>query len=160
MRASAGLLLLSVSLCLGCGTPVDLSKGLQVQSVSSGWFDAGIVNGQNRLVPSISFALKNVSDQTLASLQVSANFTRVTESEDWGSGYMTAVGSEGLKPGSTTPLLTLRSSNGYTGTDQSREEMLHNSHFIDAKVKLFAKYGSTQWKPIGEYAVDRQLITK
>ena len=44
--------------------------GLQVQDVSTGWFDAGIVNGQNKLVPSITFRLKNISDQKLVVLQV------------------------------------------------------------------------------------------
>ena len=38
--------------------------------------------------------------------------------------------------------------------------MLQNSHFVDAKVELFAKYGSTQWARVGTYPVTRQLITK
>ena len=48
----------------GCGPAVDLTKGLQVTIVNTGWFDVGIVNGQNKLVPSISFTLKNVSVST------------------------------------------------------------------------------------------------
>jgi hypothetical protein len=44
MRASASLLLLSL-LSAGCGPSVDLTKGLQVLDVSSGWFDAGIIDG-------------------------------------------------------------------------------------------------------------------
>ena len=38
--------------------------------------------------------------------------------------------------------------------------MLQNSHFVDAKVELFAKYGSEQWKRIGEYPIARRLLTK
>jgi hypothetical protein len=38
--------------------------------------------------------------------------------------------------------------------------MLANSHFVDAKVEVFAKYGSTQWKKLGDYPVTRQLIEK
>ena len=37
--------------------------------------------------------------------------------------------------------------------------MLKNSQFVDAKVDLFVKYGSTQWVKIGEYPIARQLIT-
>jgi hypothetical protein len=38
--------------------------------------------------------------------------------------------------------------------------MLRNSHFVDATVELFAKYGSAQWKRIGQFPVTRQLLTK
>jgi len=160
MRARSGLLAAVLLAFASCSSPVDLSKGLEIQEVSSGWFDAGIVNGQNKLVPSISFRLKNVSDQKLTVLQINALFRRVTEKEEWGSGYLPVVGSEGLAPGVTTSTVTVRSQNGYTGADQTREDMLKNSHFVDAEVELFAKYGSTQWKRIGEYPVTRRLITK
>jgi hypothetical protein len=160
MRACARVLFLAVLVCVACGPTVDLSKGLQVLNVSTGWFDAGIVNGQNKLVPSMSFELRNASSQRLVVLQINALFRRVTEKEEWGSGFLTVVGSEGLAPGATTPALTIRSQNGYTGADQTREDMLHNSQFVDAEVELFAKYSSTQWKRIGEYPVARRLITK
>ena len=150
-------LLLSSS---GCGSTVDLTKGLQIRDVSTGWFDAGIVNGQAKLLPSISFKLKNVSDQTLPVLQVNALFRRVTEKDEWGSGFVTAAGSEGLAPGATTQLLTLKSDRGYTGSDQTRQEMLQNGHFVDAKVELSSKYGSTQWVRVGDFPITRVLITK
>jgi len=37
---------------------------------------------------------------------------------------------------------------------------MQSSHFVDAKVQLFAKYGSIQWVKIGEYPIERTLITK
>lgn len=144
----------------GCGPPVDLATSLHVQDTSSGWFDAGIVNGQNKLVPSITFRLQNSSNQTLVSLQVNALFRRVTEKDEWGSGFVTAAGSAGLAPNAITPPLTIRSPRGYTGSGESREEMLRNSHFVDAVVELFAKYGSGQWKRVGEFPVARQLLAK
>ena len=125
-------------LCAGCGPDVDLTKALQVEVVSTGWFDAGIVNGQNKLVPTVTFALKNVSEKTLSTLQVNALFRRVTENDEWGSGFLTVAGSDGLAPGATSPPLTIKSPLGYTGSDQSRQEMLQNTHFVEAKVELFA----------------------
>jgi hypothetical protein len=157
LRGCAGVV---AALTLACGPNVDLAKGLAVEVVKTGWYDAGIVNGQNKLVPSVEFRLKNVSGQRLSTLQVNALFRRVTEPDEWGSAFMTAVGSSGLAPGVTTEILTLRSQLGYTGADQSRQEMLKNSHFVDAKVELFAKYGSTQWVRVGEYPIVRELITK
>jgi hypothetical protein len=161
MRASARfLLLLAIVSSAACGPTVDLTKGLQVTILDSGWFDAGIVNGQNKLVPSFTFTLKNVSDQKLVTIQVNALFRRVNENEEWGSGFKTVVGSDGLPPGGTTPSITVRSQLGYTGSDQSRQEMLQNSHFVDAKVELFAKYASTQWVLVGTYPIKRQLLLK
>jgi hypothetical protein len=162
MRPPARLLsavLLALS-CAACGPKVDLTKGLQVEVVNSGWFDAGIVNGQNKLVPSITVRLKNVSSQRLPMLQLNALFRRVSEPNEWGSAFMTVSGSDGLAPGASTEAIPVRSDRGYTGADQSREEMLHNSHFVDAKVELFAKYGSTQLVKVGDYPIQRTLITK
>ena len=160
VRASVRVLLLLVSvLFAGCGPTVDLTKGLQVAILDSGWFDAGIVNGQNKLVPSFTFTLKIVSDQKLGTVQVNALFRRVNENEEWGSGFKTVVGSEGLPPGSTTPPITVRSQLGYTGSE-ARQEMLQNSHFVDAKVELFAKYAATQWVLLSTYPIKRQLLLK
>jgi hypothetical protein len=158
MRASA-MVCLSALLSSGCAPEVDLGKALQVEVVSSGWFDAGIVNGQNKLVPSVSFTLKNNSDQRLAAVQVNARFSRGKEAEEWGNGFLASVGPGPLAAGASTGVLTIRSQLGYTGSDQSRAEMLQNSQFVDAKVQLAAKYGGTQWKRLGEYPINRQLIT-
>jgi len=144
----------------GCGPTVDLAKGLELVDVSSGLFDAGIVNGKAKLIPSISFRVKNISDQKLLVLQVNALFRRVTEKDEWGSGFVTAAGSEGLAPGATTQPVTLKSDRGYTGTDQTRQQMLENKYFVDAKVELSAKYGSAQWVRIGDFPIKRVLIVK
>jgi hypothetical protein len=161
MRACARLLfVLAVAAASACGKPIDLTKGLLVQSVASGWFDAGVVDGQNKLVPSISFTLKNVSDQTLTTLQVNALFHRVSEPKnEWGAGFLTVAGSAGLAPGAETPTLTVKSTLGYKGTDP-REKLLTNSQFVDATVDLFVKYGPTQWTKIGQFPITRRLITR
>jgi hypothetical protein len=160
MRALRLLISVAAASAAACGPNVDLTKGLQVTVINSGWYDAGIVNGQNKLVPAVSFAVKNVSSRTLVSLQINALFRRVTEQDEWGSELVIAAGSSGLAAGATTPPLMAKSPRGYTGSDQSRTEMLQNSHFVDAKVDLFAKYGSTQWTRIGSYPITRQLLPK
>jgi hypothetical protein len=160
MRASVRLLLLALVSTAACGPTVDLTKGLEVTVVNSGWFDLGIVNGQSKLVPTIVFTLRNTSDQKLVTLQVNVLFRRVTENTEWGSGFLTVVGSQGLAPGATSDPVTIKSQLGYTGSDQSRQEMLQNSQFVDAKVEVFAKYGSTQWVKVGAFPITRQLMTK
>jgi hypothetical protein len=142
-----------------CRPAVDLAKGLQVDVISSGWFDAGIENGKNKLVPTVSFALKNVSDRNLVMLQVNAVFRRVTDKADseLGRAFVTAAGPSGLAPGATTAVLTVKSDFGYLGTEP-RLEILQNSQFVDGKVELFGKYGSMAWERLGEYPITRRLI--
>ncbi len=159
VRASLWVVFLAAVATVSCGPTVDLTKGLQVVDVSTGWWDAGIVNGQNKLVPSVTFKFKNVSDQTLDILQANVVFRRVTEDKEWGSSFVKITGSEGLAPGATSESQTVKSQLGYTGSEP-RQQMLANAQFVDAKIQIFAKYGSTQWQKVGEFAVPRTLISK
>jgi len=156
-RAAIAVLLAAAS---ACAPPVDLAKNVQVLDVATGWFDAGVVNGQNKLVPMITFKLKNLSNRSLPVLQANVLFHRVSDPNvEWGAGFLAVAGSEGLDAGATTNPLTVKSNLGYTGSDQTRQEMLQNKAFVDATVQVFAKYGSVQWVKMGEYPITRQLIT-
>jgi hypothetical protein len=150
-------------LCLGlagCSRGVEVEKVLRVTDVHTGWYDAGLqADGKNKLVPSVSIKLHNVSDAEVASVQVNAIFRRVGEAEAWGEHYVRAIGPEGLDPGATGNPIVLRSNLGYTGT-QARVQMLQNREFIDAKVEIFGKHGSRTWVKLGEYQIDRQLLTQ
>src|SRR5215470_19049010 len=159
VRVSLWVVFLAAVATVSCGPAVDLTKGLQVVDVSTGWWDAGVVDGQNKLVPSVTFKFKNVSNQPLDVLQANVVFRRVTEDKEWGSSFVKLTGTEGLAPGATTPIQTVKSQLGYTGTE-SRQQMLANSQFVDAKIQLFAKYSNTQWQKVGEYTVPRTLIDK
>jgi len=151
----------AVSAASCAGPPVDLAKALKVTDVVTGWYDAGILaDGRNKLVPSISFRLKNAFDREIASVQLFAKFSRVGETEEWGTPpYIRAIGPEGLAPGASTQPIVLRSNLGYKG-EQPRAVMLRNRSFVDARVELYAKYRSNNWAKLGEYQVARQLLTK
>jgi len=156
MRKLACIVLLGV-LTAGCGPQVDLTKFLEIKDVTTSWWDMGVVDGQNKLVPMITFKLANNSDQTLKQLQVNILFRRVTEPEiDWGSGFLVNPVPGGLAPGATTDAFTVKSNLGYKGTDP-RDVMMKSEHWVDAKVDLFAKYSSAQWKKIAEFPITRDL---
>ena len=158
VRASCLTLLLAL-VTAGCGPRIDLKSALQVQDVSTGWFDQGVVNGQNKIVPSITFKFKNVGDQAITTLQGNVIFRRVGEEEEWGSGFLRVTGSEGLTAGATSQAFSVNSQLGYTSTEP-RAQMLANKQFIDARAQVFAKYGSTQWTLIAEFPVERRLMAK
>jgi hypothetical protein len=161
MRGHGAVVALTLLLALsggtaGCSEPVDLAKNLAVTDVATGWHDAGVTDGKNKLVPSVVFKLKNNSTQELSTLQVNALFRRVNEPDEWGSGYVKVTGSDGLAPGESSRTLIVNSQLGYTGVEP-RADLLKHRAFVDAKVEIFAKYGSMQWTRLGEFPIARQL---
>jgi hypothetical protein len=144
---------------ISCGPDVDLTVGLRVESLTTGWTDVAAGGGTHKIVPSVSFRLKNASPATLAPLQVNAIFRRVGETHEWSNAMITAAGSSGLAPAASTGALVIKGTLGYTGTDP-QWDMLHNSQFVDASVDLFARYGSRQWTRVGVYPIVRQIVER
>ena len=139
-----------------CGPTVDVASRLNVQVLTTGWRTAGPVAGKNKLVPSASVKVTNVSGTTLPAVQVNAVFRRVGEGAEWGSAFVNAAGSSGMTPGGEATL-TLSSERGYTGED-AQELMLRNRQFVDVTVDVFAKYGASQWTRLGAFPVARMLL--
>jgi hypothetical protein len=159
MPAAASVLLVSALLASACGGSADAQKVLQVTDLTTGWYDAGIVNGKNKLVPTVSFRVKNVGPSTVKYVQLNAVFRVIGDQEELGSMFVKGIGGDGLAPGAYTETYVLRSALGYTG-EQPRHEMLEHSSFRDAKVEIFAKPGSAQWVRLTEHTVARQLLTR
>ena len=159
MARRLALPLVAVLLLTACESR-EVEKDLRVVDVHTGWYDVGVQqNGENKLVPSISLGLENISDRDIASVQLNAVFKRVGEEQSWGEHFIRAIDTSGLAPGSTARNIVLRSNLGYTGT-QPRLQMLQNKEFVDARVEVFGKHGSRNWVSMGEYQVDRQLLTE
>jgi hypothetical protein len=159
--ARAGALTLAVVLA-GCGKPVDVKQVLQVTDISTGYHDAGVVEGRNKLVPSVTFKLRKSTNDSVRPLSLNVVFKRLPLAasgaggeEDWEEVFLQNVT---FQANETAPL-TVRPTHGYTGDPpQSRAEMLANSQFRDMRVHLFAKHGSGQWAEIASFDVARQLL--
>lgn len=153
----------ALALCLGaaaCGGPdVDVAKVVKISELTTGWFDAGIVDGQNKLVPSAVVTVTNTGTETLSGLQIYLVFRFIGESEELGSGLVMLHGADALAPSATSKPITIRANWGFSGLEP-RAQMLVNSHFKDANVQVFAKYGAKPFVRIGEAQVARQLLTK
>jgi hypothetical protein len=142
-----------------CGPDVDLTVGLRVESLTTGWADVDLNGGAHKIVPAVSFRLKNASTTTLAPLQVNAIFRRVGDRSEWSNAMITAAGSTGLPPEASTGALVIKGTLGYTGSDP-QWDMLRNSHFVDATVDLFARHGAQQWTRVGEFPIARQIVER
>jgi hypothetical protein len=173
--------------CLAAGgcAPLDVQTALDVTQITTGWLDVGLDDlGRNKIVPTISFRLQNVSEARMRTLQLNGVFRRCLEPtpgqepagsevspadleagtcagevQEWGSALVRAVGREGVEPGDAVGPFTMESHLGYTG-QQPRDEMLRHRDFVDVKVELFVKHRAEQWAKLGEFQIARQLLTQ
>lgn len=153
------MVLLPACLQVACSGNREVEKDLKIVDARTGWYDAGIVEGKNKIVPSLAFKLQNVSSTAISRVQVNAIFHRINETEAWGEHFAPAIGSEGLAVNATTNEIVLRGNLGYTSPDQSRAQMLADRRFVDVKVEVFGKTGSRTWAKMGEFPIERKLLT-
>ena len=165
-RRFSGASLLLVALAASaasCNRSVDIKQALEVVDVSSGWYDAGIVEGKNKIVPSVTFKLRKKPGANLSVIALNIAFRYVPApgsnvEEPWEDFFLQRAE---FKDGNETDPLVVRLPNGYTGEPpQSRLEMLKNSQFRDVRARIFAKYSSSQWVEIGAVDVQRQLLVR
>jgi len=158
-RLTVVAILLSLVLVGGCGsTTIDVAAVIKVGNLTTGWFDVGIVNGQNKLVPSASLTVTNTGTEKLGALQVFTVFRFQGEEQELGSALVVLHGQDALGPSATSKPITVRGNWGFSGL-QPRAQMLAHRDFRDARVQVFAKYGAGQFVKLTEAAVTRQLIT-
>ena len=180
-RLACAAILLAAA--VACAQPLDVPASLEVTDVTSGWLDVGLDDlGRTKLVPTISFRLRNISDSSLRTIQLNGVFRRCLapgadvdasavspadpdagtcagEQQEWGNAFLgRAIGRDGLPPGEASEPFTMESGLGYTG-EQPRIEMLQHRQFVDVKVELFVRHGPDPWTTLREYQIDRQLLT-
>lgn len=141
---------------LGCGPSVDLSKALKVTEVFGGWYDDGVKNGTNHMVPSISFRLQNAGTAALDEVDLLVSFWMEGADGEWDSRDVQAIGSTAVQPGASTQPILVRADVGYN-LQQARAELFTNTGFKDVIAKLVAKRGG-RFYPLGEFKLDRRII--
>ena len=141
-----------------CGPTGDVSQ-LEIRDAASGYFDEGVVDGQNKLVPLVTFKLHNKSGEPVSSVQLNVQFLRDGADGPQDEVLTRAIDASGLQPQQSTGSITVRAKEGYTGP-QARAEMLQHSQFVDMKARVFGKAGSAQWTQIGELPIERKLIAQ
>jgi hypothetical protein len=156
-RTTVVALVVLAAVASACGPQVDLKQAIQVTDVSSGWFDAGIQNGKNKLVPTVTFKLKKNPEVKLSSISLNLTFKFVGSEDHADDVYVQSVPFEGNE---TKPIV-VRTQWGYTGdAPQTRAEMLKHSQFRDMEAQIFAKQSSSQWVELQRAPIARQLLTQ
>src|SRR5262245_43872926 len=95
-----GVVVLSVVAAIaqtGCGSaepPAD--KALQVTDVVTGWLDDGIRGGENKLVPIISYKVKNAGSGPVTYVSFNAVFKVIDDPEELGAALLKGIDGSGL----------------------------------------------------------------
>jgi hypothetical protein len=157
----ACVLLITLLAC-ACSPTVDLKQTLQVTDLSSGWLDAGVVDGKNKLVPIVSFRIRKNIDQEIRPISLNVHFRRFGPSIQGGEEEFEEVFLQRVAfNGNQTDLIKVQPNVGYTGEPpQSRADMLKHSLFVDMRVLIFAKQSSSQWVELTRNDIPRQLVTQ
>jgi hypothetical protein len=155
---ACGVVALVVS-STSCSTAVDLKQVLEVTDLSGGYWDAGIVDGKNKLQPMVTFRLVRKGDRP-DRLSLNVHFRQIVGSElqEFNEVYLQTVefGDDGR-----TEVITARTNEGYTGDPpQSRADMLKNPHFRDMRAIVFARQSSGNWVELATFDLPRQVLTR
>ena len=98
----------------GCGANIDLKQSAHLVDVTTGWFDAGVqADGKNKLVPSITFRIKNDGAASIGTTNATLGATIITNSggtvKSWGTTWSTsAIRFRWAIPLTTAPTMKIR----------------------------------------------------
>lgn len=160
MTKALALALAAALLLAGCRSR-DVRTDLEIVDVRTGWQDLGTVDGDKiKIIPAISFRLKNISAEEISGVQVNAVFREVEKDAIIDEHFVRAIPSErALAAGATSEPIVLRSRFGYTGTEP-RPRLLEHKQFIDNRVTILGKHGRNNWSRMGEYTIERVGMNK
>ncbi len=165
-RVATCLLAWALAAAASCTPSVDFKKTLQVTDVSGGWFDFGIVDGKNKLVPSVTFRVRKPAEVRLRSVSLNIQFKKVIDpakpgpdgEQEFDDVFLQTVE---FTEGSQSVLLTVRPQTGVTGEPpQTRAEILQHRLFQDVRARVFAKESSTKWVELLAFDIPRTILIK
>ena len=139
-----------------CGPAPDLTK-IKLLPGISGYHDAGLTPaGENKLLPSVTFTLKNDEAIPLTDIDLTVAFWPAGKDVELDSKEIRAIRRTPLEPGATSESLTVSASAGFTSPHAPADFFTH-SQWVDVTVRVFAKHRGRMAK-LGEIPVDRRLL--
>ena len=140
---------------VSCGPRIDLTT-LEVTETVTGWYDNGVKDGMNHLVPSLSFRLKNTGDVPATHVQLTISFWMEGADGEYDGREVVGITGTPVPPGGSTEPILVRATHGYT-LAQPRAELFTHSQFRDVTVRILAKRDGKIVR-IGEVKIDRRLL--
>jgi hypothetical protein len=155
--AIIGVTTLALIAAAACGKYPDLKNGLKVVNALTGYHDDGITpEHENKLVPSVTFQLKNETTESLSYIDLAVDYWRDGDDGPLDSKIVPGIAGQALQPDQTSESVTIRAEHGYT-SPAARLDFFTNPLFKGFTAKIFAKFrGRTT--PLGELKVEPRLL--
>lgn len=148
---------LAAALGSGACQSVDLSKSLKVDPILTGYYDDGLLDGWNHLIPDLTFRVKNTGTQPIsAGVRLSVSFWFNAEPDGENDSIVLPVIETRLDPGAETVVFTARAPHGFR-LEGPRADLFSNSRFKDMTAKVFAQRRGTIYR-LGDFPIDHQII--
>ena len=137
----------------------DLEGSFELMDIETKWVEKTFQQWPPKLilVPAISFRIKNVSGKPLKYVYLNANFKFRDDVANLGDSFIEAIRGDPLMPGDTSDPILLKSTHGIDGQNL---EHFKSSPFFQSKivdVKVFAKSQGSQYIPVGEWEVSKNI---
>jgi hypothetical protein len=158
MSGARGIVRFGLALALGFAAcrNHDAGKELELSGIETYWIVDSPRQDQNFVAPVVRFRLKNVSGETIGSIQARARFPAADQEEAWGSiQEQVCTWRHPLEPGHDT-LVTVRSAGRYHSTADPGD-MLRSPAFKDPRVEVFVRIGASDWALMAQANVERRI---
>ena len=111
-----------------CGPDIDIAKSLTITDVISGYYDNGLKDGWNHLMPSLTFRIANSASSSLTGLELTVAYWQEGADGEMDSVLVQRIGNDTIPANGTSDPVTVRGTVGYTLEDV-RDEPLHQFSF-------------------------------
>ena len=140
-----------------CGPTPDLTT-IKLVPTMTGYYDNGPMpsTGENHLLPSVTFQLKNEGTLPLTNVDLVLAFWPNGADGEKDSKQIRAIKDQPLEPGATGEPITVRSDVGFRSL-YPRAEFFGRPEFVDFTIRVFAQRNGRTVK-LGEVPVERRLI--
>lgn len=141
-------------------TAEDLGEAIEIMDVKTSWVDKYYQPWPPRLilVPSISFRVKNKTKKPLRYINFNANFRFRDDFENLGDSFLAAIRSDPIPPSGVSDPIHLKCNYGVEG--KTLASFQNNPHWKVVIVKLFAQSSGSQFLPLGEWEISKNIDFK
>lgn len=136
---------------------VDMASSVRIEQLDGGWVQSRAANGATRLLPTVSFRIRNVSRSPLDSIQVNVLFRRINEKQVWSDVFRRVGPRRSIASGTASDRIVAEAPIGYSGSD-AVNRLLNHSRFVDTAVSIYVRHGSEAWTYVGEYPLPRHVV--
>jgi hypothetical protein len=158
--ATIGILFLSFQAGCKSTTPDELLNWMEITDVETKWVTKYYQAWPPRLkvVPQISFRVKNVGDKPLDYVNFNAVFKFKGHPNNFGDAFLAAIRKDAVPVGEKSDVIVLKSNFGVEG--KNLQNIKENPEWYPTEAKLFALSRGSQPVLIGVYDVSRDIDFK